>query len=230
MKPTDVAGDGRVSFDSVAGIYRVLEYAAFGRALEAARFRYLDRLASCREILIVGEGDGRALQRILTLAPQASVRCIDSSVAMLARAEARLDPGARARVSFEHADARTATIAPSSYDAVVTMFVLDCFSPDDVARVVDRLASGLRTDGRWLFADFSIPERGWPRLHARLWVAFLYAFFRWRTGLPVRELPPSEELLRAAGLTLVEHTTLRRGLLTAAVYARRSGASFPSGT
>lgn len=209
-----------MSFDSVAGIYRILEYAAFGRALETARFRYLDRLATCRDILIIGEGDGRVLKRLLTVAPRASVRCIDSSPAMLARAQARLDPTARSRVTFECADVRTVQISSSAYDAVVTMFVLDCFSPGDVARLVERLTAGLRPNGVWLFADFSIPASGWRRLRARLWVAFLYAFFRWRTGLAVRELPPSEDILHDAGLSVVDGTTLQRGLLRTAVYQR----------
>lgn len=210
-----------MSFDRVAGIYRVLEYAAFGRALETARFRYLDRLKECREVLIIGEGDGRVLQRILALAPACSVRCIDSSAAMLARAEARLDGAARNRVSFECADVRTAAIPEDRYDAVVTMFVLDCFSADEVARLVNRLMVGLRRNGLWLFADFSIPESGWRRLRARLWVSFLYAFFRWRTGLAVRELPPSADILRAAGLSRVDDATLRGGLLRTAVYRAR---------
>jgi ubiquinone/menaquinone biosynthesis C-methylase UbiE len=209
-----------VSFDRVAGIYRVLEYVAFGRALETARFRYLDRLAACRDILIIGEGDGRVLQRVLALAPRASIRCIDSSAAMLARAEGRLDPAVRPRVTFEQADARTVPIPPSAYDAVVTMFVLDCFSVEDVARLVERLTFGLRPSGLWLFADFSIPPRGWRRVRARLWIGFLYAFFRWRTGLAVRALPPSEEILQAAGLTLVGETTLQHGLLRTVVYQR----------
>jgi SAM-dependent methyltransferase len=215
-----VTSRGSISFDRVARIYRVLEYAAFGRALETARFRYLDRLEACRDILIVGEGDGRVLQRLLALAPGASIRCIDSSAAMLARAAARLDPAVRRRVSFERADVRTAMIGSSDYDAVVTMFVLDCFSREEVAGLVGRLAAGLRPNGLWLYADFSIPPSGWRRLRARLWVTFLYAFFRWRTGLAVRELPPSEEILRAAGLSVVEATTLQRGLLRTAVYAR----------
>jgi ubiquinone/menaquinone biosynthesis C-methylase UbiE len=208
------------NFDRVAGIYQLLEYVAFGRTLEAARFRYLERLKDCRQILVVGEGDGRVLQRLLRLAPHASVRCIDSSAAMLARAERRLDHPARARVSFECADARTVAVPAMAYDAVVTMFVLDCFSPVEVVRLVERLAGGLRPDGLWLFSDFSIPASGWRRLRAELWVRCLYAFFRWQTGLAVRELPPSEEILRDAGFRVLESTTFQHGLLRTALYSR----------
>lgn len=208
------------SFDRVAGIYQVLEYVAFGRALEAARCRYLDRLKGCRQILVVGEGDGRMLERLLRVAPQASVRCIDGSAAMLARAERRLDAAARARVSFECADVRTAAVAPMAYDAVVTMFVLDCLRPGEVVQLVDRLAGGLRPDGLWLFADFSIPAHGWRRLRAELWVTFLYAFFRWQTGLAIRELPPSEDILCGAGFRVLAGTTFQHGLLRAVLYSR----------
>ena len=224
MPPRASRAAGEANFDRVAGIYRILEYAAFGRSLEAARFRYLDRLRECRDILIIGEGDGRVLERILGLAPQAAVRCIDTSAAMLARAESRLGPAVRARVTFEPADARTVDIPPAGYDAVVTMFVLDCFSTADVARLVDRVKTGLRPGGSWLFADFAIPDKGWRRVHARAWIVLLYAFFRWRTGLAVRELPPSEQILGDAGLSLLDSTTWRGGLLRSAVYTSQQPA------
>lgn len=208
------------SFDRVAGIYQLLEYAAFGRALEAARFRYLDRLKDCRQILVAGEGDGRFLERLLSIAPDAHVRCIDISAAMLARAEHRLDRDQRARVSFECADVRSVEVAPQAYDAVVTLFVLDCLTPDEVFRLVARLAGGLRPSGLWLFSDFSIPARGWRRARARLWVGFLYAFFRWQTGLAVHEVPPCEDILSAAGFSVLEDATFQHGLLRTVLYAR----------
>jgi SAM-dependent methyltransferase len=208
------------NFDRVARIYRTLEYAAFGASLEAARFRYLDRLRDRRDVLILGEGDGRFLERLVAVAPQASIRCIDSSAAMLARAAGRLAPAARPRVAFECVDVRAAAIPQRAYDAVVTMFVLDCLSAEEVAGVVERLAAGLRDGGVWLFADFAIPGRGWRRWRAELWVAALYLFFRWQTGLGARELPPSEDILRGAGFRLVDETTLEHGLLRTAVYAR----------
>lgn len=208
------------NFDRVAGIYRGLEYLAFGRALEVARFRYLEHLRDRRHVLILGEGDGRFLERLVAIAPQASIRCIDSSAAMLARAAERLAPAARTRVAFECEDVRAADIPPAAYDAVVTMFVLDCLSPDEVTALVQRVAAGLRGDGVWLFADFSVPARGWRWLRARLWVDGLYAFFRWRTGLRVRHLPPSEAILREAGFEALDRSTWQHGLLTAALYAR----------
>jgi hypothetical protein len=120
-----------------------------------------------------------------------------------------------------------ASIPPDAYDAVVTMFVLDCLSPGDVADVVHRFASGLRREGVWLCADFSIPPRGWRRLRAVLWVGFLYAFFRWRAGLTVGALPPTDDILRDAGFRPLDATTFQHGLLKAALYSRFRVSSGP---
>ena len=208
------------NFDGVAGIYKTLEYIAFGRALESARFEYLARLRHCRRVLIVGEGDGRFLERLVQVAPDATIRCVDSSAAMLVRAERRLDPSARVRVTFERADVRDLHVAPHAYDAIVTLFLLDCLSPGEVAQAVRTLGDGLQPDGLWLFADFSIPARGWQRLRAIAWVRFLYAFFRWRAGLRVRDLPPTERILADAGFRVRESRTFQRGLLKASLYSR----------
>ncbi len=71
--------------------------------------------------------------------------------------------------------ALAADVPPAAFDAVVTMFVLDCQSPDEVTALVQRLADGLRGDHVWLFADFSMPARGWRWLRARLLTAALHA-------------------------------------------------------
>ena len=208
------------SFDRVAGAYQALEYIAFGRSLETARHAHAARLRDCRNVLVIGEGDGRFLERFLRVAPHAHVRCIDSSPEMVARAGRRLGADARTRVSFVCGDARTADMEPSTYDAVVTLFVLDCLPPEEVARLGRRLARSLQPEGLWLFADFAIPARGWRRLRASAWVSVLYAFFRWQTGLSVRSLPPSEAILGSIGLRVLADRTFQHGLLRAVLYSK----------
>ena len=113
-------------FDRLAPFYRALEFLAFGRDLERARFCFLGELRDCRSILVLGEGDGRFLARLAGIAPHARIHCVDSSPAMLALAAARIPgAGAGARVSFERADVLGARFDPAAYDAVATLFFLD---------------------------------------------------------------------------------------------------------
>jgi ubiquinone/menaquinone biosynthesis C-methylase UbiE len=94
--------ESAANFDRLARIYRALEFVAFGRDLERARYCFLDQLASCRDILVLGEGDGRCLARLVHVAPAARIHCVDASAAMLACAARRLtDPATRARVQFQ---------------------------------------------------------------------------------------------------------------------------------
>ena len=196
-------------FDRLSRAYRALEFLAFGRDLERARFSLLGSLADRRDILVLGEGDGRCLERLRALAPQANIHCVDASRAMLDRARARLGEagggaggsrgGPGGRVTLEHADAFEVRLEPGRHDAVVTLFFLDCFTTGRVSVLMDRIQASLAPGALWLFADFALPARGWRRWRARAWLALLYACFRWETGIEARALPESERLMSAAG-------------------------------
>lgn len=208
------------SFDRLASAYKWLEYLALGDDLERARFHYLDHLHGCQRVLILGEGDGRFLARLIRKYPSVHVDCVDASSRMLAKARGRLSQEECARVNFRHVDARFADLCADNYDAVVTMFFLDCFSTEDVVRLIHSVKLALRKDARWLWADFTLPAHGWRRWRALLWLHILYCFFRWQTGLAVCRLPPTESLLGAAGFILRREKSLQAGLLRSAVYSK----------
>jgi len=206
-------------FDRVARVYRWLEYAAFGGALQRARVAHLGHLRRCADILVLGDGDGRCLAAILRAAPFARIECVDDSQVMIDLAARRLSVADRRRVTFTCTDACTFDPGQRTFDAVVTMFFLDCFVDRDVHALVERLRPQLRHGALWLFADFAIPARGLARWHAQVIVSSLYLFFRLATGLEARALPASEAHLLAAGLRCTEVTTERAGLIRTTVYA-----------
>jgi ubiquinone/menaquinone biosynthesis C-methylase UbiE len=212
----------RSGFDGLARWYRALEFIAFGRDLERARFEFLGRLSGCRDILLLGEGDGRCAARLAALAPQARILCVDSSPGMIARASQRFSGADLGRVTFVCADALSFAPEPGRFDAVATLFFLDCFDPAGVASIVGRIAPALRPGASWLFADFSMPRAGLARLRSRAWLAVLYAFFRWGTGLRVASLPPSEDILGRAGWFATGAREFQGGMIRSAVF-RRAG-------
>ncbi len=219
---------GRSGFDRLARPYRALEYAAFGRDLERARFAFLSRLAGCRDILLLGEGDGRCAARLAGIAREARILCVDSSPGMIARASRRISPADAARVTFLCADALEYSPEPGAFDAAATLFFLDCFDEEGVEAVVARVGRGLRPGARWLFADFVLPGGGMARLRARAWLTVLYAFFRAGTGLRTSALPPSERVLERAGWSLAEAREFQGGFVRSAVYARPAPTGVPA--
>ena len=211
-------------FDRLAGVYRLLEFAAFGRDLERARFCLLDRLASSARILVCGEGDGRALERLAAIASHAEIHCIDVSEQMLARASARVRAADRGRIVFHHIDALSSPLPPGPFDAVTTMFFLDCFTEAQVHGLVPKIAATLSPSAQWLWADFRLPERGWSRLRARATIALLYAFFRWQTAIPARQLPPAEEIIAAAGFASRACVDRQGGMVRTRLFSADAGA------
>jgi hypothetical protein len=99
------------NFDSLARWYHTLELSTFGVKLESARFAHIKALSDCRDILLLGDGDGRFLKRLLKIAPNARIRSIDASAEMLRLAASRVAPADQSRVTFECTDALTAELA-----------------------------------------------------------------------------------------------------------------------
>lgn len=209
-------------FDRLAVAYEWFERLAFGSDLEAARFCLLAHLQDCQRVLVLGEGDGRFLMQLLRRFPHVRADCIDASAAMIARASSRLTAEERARVTFLQMDARRADFGTDIYDAVVTLFFLDCFTSEEASELIVRVRKALRVDACWLWADFAMPTHGWSRLRAVLWLRVLYSAFGRQTGLTVRQLPPAEELLQKAGFVLRAEKSRQAGLLRSAVWIRQN--------
>ncbi|MEO8074768.1 MAG: methyltransferase domain-containing protein [Acidobacteriota bacterium] len=207
-------------FDRLARIYRLLEFIAFGRDLERARFCLLGRLATCQRILVFGEGDGRALARLVGIARHAQIHCVDVSAAMIALASSRLDDADRSRVVFQQLNALTSPLPQGPFDAVTTMFFLDCFTDDQVRDLVSRIAAVLTPHATWLWADFRMPDRGWRRLRARASIALLYAFFRWQTGIPARQLPAAEDIITESGFRSGAYLDRQGGMVRTRVFRK----------
>jgi cyclopropane fatty-acyl-phospholipid synthase-like methyltransferase len=205
-------------YDQLSHIYRLVEFIAYGRALERARFQHFSRLRDCKHLLLLGDGDGRGLALACRLAPHARIDSLDFSAGMLDHAARRLRPEDRARVTLRQADALTADFPANTYDAVTTLFFLDCFSSEQVRAFIERLRPALKPDALWLYADFALPPRGFFRARAQVWLALMLFFFRWQTGLTVRALPQAEDLLHAAGFRRLAETSWQGGFILSAVF------------
>lgn len=202
--------------------YRWIEYAAFGRALERARYVFLDRLRGARRVLVFGEGDGRMLARLLIAAPLARFDVIESSGEMIALARRRIGASAD-RVRFHQCDALCGVWPSGSYDVIVTHFFLDCFRDIEARYLISAAVDRMPPDALWLVTDFAIPPRGWRRWHAAIWIGIMYRFFRVATGLRNQSLPEIYRLLTEAGLSRLAVKPARAGLIQSEIWTKPAG-------
>ncbi len=224
-----------MSFDAIAPHYRWLECVTSGGLLQRCRTAFLREVATAGNVLLLGEGRGRFLLALMRLNPHARITCVDASARMidLTRRALRQQGLSGRWVRWIHADV-TSGVPESGwgeqpFDAVACHFFLDCFPLEPLQRIVAMVSLRASPGARWLISDFSVPDKGWQRIRARLILASLYAFFRLATHLPARRLVSPDLPLQQAGFVLEQRRRLSFGLLQSDVWvkggASRSGAA-----
>ena len=206
-------------FDLVARPYRRMEYLTFGRSLELCRNHFLPLLSGCRKALVLGDGDGRFLARLLAANPVLRADAVDTSAVMLRLLERRAQPAESKRMSrlrIHHADALAYT-PDEPCDLIVTHFFLDCFRQPQVDALALHLAQHASPRALWLLSDFRIPT-GSMRWAARAIVRSLYLAFRLLTGLCTSALPDHAAALNAAGFHRLHRRLSLAGMLTSELW------------
>lgn len=187
-------------FDAVAAFYDVLARLVYGPALHRAQQAALDAglPPGAPRVLVIGGGTGWVLGEILRRRPGAHILYLEASPHMLARSRAWLQQhAARHAAQVEFRLGTEAALRPQEqFDAVLTFFFLDLFTPNRLRGITERLHAALVPGGSWLLADFGPPRRWWHRL--LLWL--MYRFFRFSAGIGARQRPPMEAELRRLGL------------------------------
>ncbi|HEY4974998.1 MAG TPA: class I SAM-dependent methyltransferase [Steroidobacteraceae bacterium] len=233
------------NFDRLAGIYPWMEALSFGPLLWWCRCSFLGEMRTAkRAALVLGDGDGRFTARLLRENPLVRVDAMDVSPAMLAALLRRAGQNAD-RVTVEVADVRSwppltdrsyepfarepgkretgagsAVIGPE-YDLVVTHFLLDCLTTDEVEALAARVRPLLADDAVWVVSEFAVPAGRFGRWVARPIVSILYCAFGWMTGLSVQQLPDHVSALERAGFRLRRRHKWLGGLLVSECWALR---------
>lgn len=213
-----------MSFDAWARWYRGGEFVLAGGLMQRCRLHHLNQLHGIRRVLLLGEGPGRFLEVLCERHPSAEVTCVDASRGMLdqaARAIARRG-GASSRVQWVHADVRGWKPETPGYDLIVTHFFLDCFTSEELADMIPRIASWSASDAGWLLADFRIPSAGWRRWRATGVHALMYFVFRKTTQLSARSLVDPTRYIAASGFHLESRAEFSAGLLHTELWQRRT--------
>jgi ubiquinone/menaquinone biosynthesis C-methylase UbiE len=207
------------NFDRVARPYRWMEYLTFGRSLERCRLHFLPLLHTRRHALVLGDGDGRFLARLLSANPHLEADAVDLSPSMLRLLENRAQtvaPDATARLRIFQADALAFT-PEQPCDLIVTHFFLDCLTRSQTEALALRLAQYALPGALWLVSDFRIPA-GAMRWPARALVWSLYLAFRMLTGLRTTRLPDHAAALTEAGFHRIERNLSLAGMLTSELW------------
>jgi ubiquinone/menaquinone biosynthesis C-methylase UbiE len=210
-----------VNFDPVARLYRWLEYLSFGPWLARCRKAQLPHLTGARHALLLGDGDGRFLLQLLAVNPGLHADVVDSSRSMLTILKHRVRQSGGDNIRLHLADAMQ--WEPTGYyDLIVSHFFLDCFFPDQVEQLFDRILPHAQPGAQWVVSEFTVPRNPLIALLARGVIASLYRVFDLLTGLRVRSLPDYAGSMRRRGLGLSHERRFLAGLLRSELWTLSS--------
>ena len=177
--------------------------------------------------MVLGDGDGRFLERILAVRPTTQADYVDNSAEMLALARRRVEARfgveqVGRRIVFHHADARDwLPLVGSRYNLVCTHFFLDCLTTPEVEELLRRLVPFTTDTAAWIVSEFHQPPGGFAGWRARVWIGGLYRLFGMVTGLKVRQLPDYRRSLQAHGFEMQREVLAEMGLLVSEWWQRR---------
>lgn len=213
-----------MSFDSLAPHYRWMEALLAGNKLQACRTAFLQGVAACRDVLLLGEGNGRFLVECRRSLPKARITVVDSSRIMLNRAVARLEACGLDlnNVHVHCADVEEWFPRAAEFDLVVTNFFLDCFDEHELDALTTKVANAARPECFWLLSDFRIPTSGFLKARAVVIHRLMYAFFRTFTGISANEIVLPDEKLRLNGFKRLAQKESEWGLLASELWSRTS--------
>jgi SAM-dependent methyltransferase len=209
----------QADFDRVARVYRWAEYISLGTLLQRTREHFLPELADRRRALVLGDGDGRFLARLLQHNTALQALAVDTSAAMLSLLQHRCTFAAD-RLQTRCGSALDEDL-PKNTDLIVTHFFLDCLTQPEVQALTQRLGHAAQTGTLWLLSDFAVPARPLLGPLAAIYVRSLYLAFALLTGLRVKHLPDPQRALAAEGFEQLARHQRLGGLLYTELWRRR---------
>ena len=190
-----------VCFDRVAVVYGFLEQALFGPNLQRMRLQYLNRMENSKQILLVGEGCGFFLERLLEVNEKAFITVVEPSERMINQAKARVPEKDRERIVF--CNMTFERFVPSeTFDAAGTFFYWDCFRENQLKALLPKLFNCLKAEGFLINVDFfesSQPDENGFKLTHFILLRILYGFFGFATGIESTRVLEIEPIALANG-------------------------------
>ena len=212
-------------FDRIAPFYGVFESFLFGSKLQEMRCVYLDQLSDRRDILLIGEGTGLFLERLLKVNPKTNVTVVEQSVEMMERSKNRVVAEDSGRVTF-HKVALQEFDSVKRFDAVCTFFFWDCFEQSQLRAMLPILSKYTKGESLWIDVDFFEIQQGAPL--SKCWhfmlIRVLYGFFGLATGIEARQVVEIEPLAKQNGFSVIASDRSEKFPIRARIFKKRNRA------
>lgn len=207
------------NYDRIAKYYDFLSRTVFFKAQVNAQTEQLPFIPQESTILIVGGGTGWILSKIAELQPKGlRITYVEISSEMIALARKRdVKENSIELINAPIEDYHT----KKTFDIILTAFLFDNFSREKAELVFHKLHNLLKTEGLWLFSDFSYqPKIG--KIWQHIMLKIMYFFFRMVSNVEARELPDMGVYFKKNKYKKMFRKRYYRNFIKATVYQKTS--------
>ncbi len=204
-------------YNFIAPYYDFLASLVFGKTQQRATEYFLSSIPPCSRILIAGGGTGKILEDLSHIqSADFQIVYVEKSIRMLELARKR-NKGSL-HVEFVHNTAEFYT-SPVSFDCIITSFLLDNFTGQQVRSLISHLGDQLTTGGVWLNTDFEKPS-GPYRVVLTVLMRCMYLFFRIAGRVEAGYLPQIRLLFKEAGYREIASKSFYKGLIRTVMFGK----------
>ncbi|HJP64333.1 MAG TPA: class I SAM-dependent methyltransferase [Mucilaginibacter sp.] len=186
------------NYNNSAWFYDKLSRLIYGKALIKAQVYLLDAIPAGSKILIAGGGTGGILEEIAKLYPSGlKITYVEVSGKMMALSKKRVS--GENKVDFINAPVENVPL-PTDYDVVITPFLFDNFTEENLRKIFSHIHQSLKTGGLWLNTDFKLTGKWWQRILLRSMILF----FRVICRIEATKLPDIEKRFNETGYAIIK--------------------------
>ena len=202
------------NYNNSVWFYDFLTGLVFGKTLFRAQVYLLNNIKPGNKILIAGGGTGKILEAITGIHHAGlKITYVDVSEKMIASSKKR-NTG-KNEVTFINAAIENSQL-PDNFDVVITPFLLDNFTEENLQKIFSRIDQLLLPEGLWLNTDFQLTGKRWQKIMA----GSMLIFFRIICAIEAKKLPDIQNCFSSNGYSIVEQKTFWGDFIITAAYQK----------
>ena len=203
------------NYNNSVWFYDFLTGLIFGETLFRAQVCLLNNIKPGNKILIAGGGTGKILEAISGVHHAGlNITYVDVSDRMIAASKKR-NTG-KNEVTFINAAIENSRLQ-DNFDVVITPFLLDNFTNENLQKIFARIDQLLLPGGLWLNTDFQLTGKRWQKIMA----GSMLIFFRIICSIEAKKLPDILNCFSSNGYQVVEQKTFWGDFILSAAYQKQ---------
>jgi ubiquinone/menaquinone biosynthesis C-methylase UbiE len=202
------------NYDNASWFYERLSKLVFGNAQVNAQEYFLNLIPAGANILIIGGGTGQILESIAKLYPSGlHITYVEISANMMALSRKRYV--GQNEVIYITQDIASLNLT-QQFDVVITAFLFDNFSTQQLDEIFPRIHQRLKPQGLWLNTDFQLTGPAWQKAMLKA----MYYFFKLLKAVKVTQLPNTSEVFMKHQYQLLAKKTFYKNFIIAKAYKK----------